>query len=470
MKRTLVGTLLVAGNILAASHAQATPLTAANFPLLCRPDAAGRLTVDSDRLALALVDSAGATLLLDGANDRGVADQSIQTVSTPSQPSEPTYLVVQAAASAGDARLFAPPGAAALRNALISELNSIDVNALLRDGLPAGDRRRFRAMIRPGRQSGQQPGGIDPAKLFGPDAVYTIVCEEEPPRPDPARTDAAEGDRPREDVDPERGIRVAPVLRGSVQALWIEQEGSEFAASDAANISYDRDDVADTDTFRINGIVGLQILSRSGTFGAVPYISYQRSSVTGPNDIEKLSPGLLLTHAYEGRSLALHSRLEISYIDDMEQGSRQGKLRLYIDPTFRLGRLGPLFGSSLRLIDGLFFRPELTLIADASRIFRAGTSTALANADSYFGAGGDLSLSVGPASGALDFVRLTVGARDLAMFGGIDQDHIRRWYGSLTFTPPDFPYFGLSLTFTDGENDDTFQVEERVSLGLTFRY
>lgn len=470
MSRTIRAGLAVAALALTATQAQASPLTAANFSLLCTPDGTGRLLVDPDRLALALVDMAGATLLLDGANDAGLTDGQMQLVSTPSRPAEPVYLVLNAEAPPrpDDPRPFWRANAAAAREALVTQLSALDVNSLLDSGVAAGPGRRFRALIRPGMASRHRPGGIDPRLLFGPDAVYEIECSAatlaEAPRPG----GGANGND--DDSDPDRGVGVDPVLRGSVQALWIERDDNGFAESKPANIGYDRDDVADTDTFRLNAVAGLRFVDRSGTFAAIPYLSYERASVTGPNDIEKLSPGLLLTHALERRGFSLHSRLETSFIDDMEQGSQQGKLRIYIDPAISLGRTGFLFGSRLNLIPGVFIRPELTLIADASHVFRAGTSTALANAENYFGAGGDLSLTVGPENGPLNFIRLTVGGRDLAMFGDIQQDHIRRWYGSLMLSDPNFPYAGLALTFNDGENDDTFQVEERYSLSLIFRY
>jgi hypothetical protein len=113
----------------------------------------------------------------------------------------------------------------------------------------------------------------------------------------------------------------------------------------------------------------------------------------------------------------------------------------------------------------------LTLIADISKVFRAGSNADLANAESYYGFGGELTLRARLELGQpISDVSFKVGVRNLFMSGDIREDTVRRWFGSIEYSPKNFPYVGVSLQFTKGQNDDTFQKEDTIGVGLTLRY
>lgn len=307
----------------------------------------------------------------------------------------------------------------------------------------------------------------NPELLFRADPPLVIVCDNGRSAPQPS---AATAERPQQ---PSVGTFLVDVirLRGTVKDLTINADGLKSAKP--ASLTYQRDGKAKTDTLGFNGVLGMRFGDSDGVFDVLPFISYENHSVTGSKgDIEKLSPGLLFGYKIERPDFAIHARLETSYIDDIQHDARQSKLRVYVDPAFALGSgRGVLFGSYLKAIGPLQWRPDLTLISDASHIYDKGTSSALAKASDYLGLGGELSLRTRLNLGQpiSDFV-LQGGMRGLQLFGDIHKNNARRWFANLAYSPENFPYFGISLSFTKGENDDTFQYEEIYSLNFTVRY
>jgi hypothetical protein len=191
-------------------------------------------------------------------------------------------------------------------------------------------------------------------------------------------------------------------------------------------------------------------------------------------------------HRLERPNFALHSRLETTYIADLEEDASQGKLRFYVDPAFALRRSstgtaqrsppndpgpGILFGSYLRPIGPLQVRPELTIIGDVSLVFDDGDNEQLAGADAYAGIGGLVSLRARLNLGQpISDFELEGGVRYLRLFGDIEQTLADRWFASLTYSPQNLPYLGVGLTYNSGQNDDTFQKIEFYGLNVSLRY
>jgi hypothetical protein len=308
----------------------------------------------------------------------------------------------------------------------------------------------------------------NPELLFRDDPPLVIVCESKNETSSPSVAAAENPQNPSVGTSILKKFR----LRGTAKDLTIKSE--DLASANAATISYQRDGEAKTDTFGLKGVIGLDLPYKDGAFDTIPFISYEKHSVTGGKaDIEKLQLGLLFGYKIENSKYAIHTKLEPSLIQDLKCDSRQGKLRVYVDPAFALGSgQGVLFGSYLRPFSPLQLqlRPELTLIGDVSHIFDTGTNPALTAASEYFGLGGELSLSARLNLGQpiSDFV-FNVGVRYLPLFGNINKQEARRWFSTLGYSPKNSP-FGISLKFSKGENDDTFQQEEIYSLNFTVRY
>jgi hypothetical protein len=122
-------------------------------------------------------------------------------------------------------------------------------------------------------------------------------------------------------------------------------------------------------------------------------------------------------------------------------------------------------------IGHLQWRPDLTLIGDVSYVIDTGTNPALAGANNYFGLGGELSLHTRLDLGQpISDFDLQAGVRFLRLLGDISKQEALRWFWTFNYAPTNFPYIGIALSFSKGENDDTFKDEDIYSLNFTVRY
>lgn len=480
MKRYLMNRYLTIVLVLTALLPRA--VTAEVFSLdnetqLCIASYQGKRAVDKDALAYVIVTEAGAGLYLDGSNPTGLRDRSIQLRTSDGIPSEPLYAILHAATNAApeENQPFGPnvnlrtdqralQARDAISNVMREQLFRITTQGPIIKGPKLTYRVERRTVV------GGPTARTDwdnPELLFRANPPLVIVCDsgEEVSQPSPPTPEKAQSSS----VSP--FLAEAIRLRGTVKDLTINADS--LSSAKPASIGYERDGEAKTNTFGLNGVLGVRFGDNAGVFDVLPFISYENRSVTGSEgDIEKLSPGLLFGYKIERPDFAIHARLETSLIEDIRQDARQGKIRLYVDPAFALGSgQGVLFGSNLKAIGPLVWRPDLTLIVDGSHVYDKGTSTALAGANDYFGLGGELSLRARLNLGQpISAFVLQGGVRGLKLMGDIHKNDTQRWFASLDYAPESFPYFGISLSFTKGENDDTFQDEEIYSLNFTFRY
>lgn len=455
--------LLWLAALAAPGAASASILTGENAGQLCVAMPDGRRAVDPDRLAMLV--ASPALPFLDGANPSGTTNGTVELRSTGDAPSEAVYAVIEAdrVTPAEANRPFGPqldlalrPDAMAARDAIVAAMKELSL-FLEQGSRVAGLGLTYRAVP---LAAGTRLDG-DPTRFFGPRRTAIILCEQGTA---PAPSTLAEG------KEVGQGASIVHFrLRGTAADLVSTARLKNVAP---ATISFSRDAVAEKSTFGINAVAGLAVTPGDGRFSLVPYLSYERSAVTGGDDnIEKLSPGLLGGLYLEGPSAALHAKLELSYIADFEQHARQGKLRLYLEPAFKLGGgQGVLFGSYL-FRGPLRIRPDVTGIIDVSRIYDRGTSEALRDAKSYAGFGGQAEIRAYlDVDSWLSDLTLVAGGRQLFMTGAIEQDSINRWWGSLEYASDALPNLGFGFSFTRGENDDTFQRQEIYQIGLKLRY
>jgi hypothetical protein len=462
----------MAASTLLPSIASADPaaiFTDDNYAELCTDTYRGLKIVNLDALANRITTNAGALPYLDGANSSGVKDGAIQMRSTNGRLSEPMYAVVNI-----DGATFGPrpevsgnPNAVKARDDIRHSLTN-QVSQVLQNGEIRGENYRYHI--------GEIATGVTPPSksdrghflyLFQDPPHAAIFCEDiSKPNPKPQRGSDPNDPRTSEiSSGPDSDFK----LRGTVKDLSVSTKSLSDAK--AATFTAEKDGVADDKIFGINGVAAVSIYKDDDGWEILPFISYEnRSSRSHQGDIEKVSPGLLLSHLYTTRNFGIQSRLEGSYLADKHQDSEQAKFRLYLDPSFST-KYGILFGSYLKTFGALQLRPDLTLIGDYSRVIDDGTNADLANAESYFGLGGELSVRTRLDMGRpiSDFV-LQAGIRELRLFGEIRENETRRLFGKLAYSPEDFPYLGVALSFEKGDNDDTFQEERVYGLRVEVRY
>ncbi len=460
--------------VLFTQGVSAAVLTAENKAQLCTTHYNGKRAVDKDALAFVIAIEARAGLYLDGSNPIGLRDGIIQLRSDKGIPSEPVYAVLKCLSKGGTAenRPFGPnidlqkdkraaDACEAIHSNMSEDIDFLTINGSFVDGEATYRiERRTTAVGAPTESKDWD----NPKLLFQDDSPLVIVCEEEttsaPPAPAPETS--------------QHQISIADLvrLRGAVKDLTVK--ASDLRSAKPASVTYQHDGEANTERFGINGVLGLRFGDTAGVIDVIPFISYEKRSITGSDedDIEKLSPGLLFGYKIERPSFAIHTRLEPSLMENLLYDSRQVKLRVYADPAFALGSgRGVLFGSYIMPIGPLQWRPDLTLIGDASHVYDKGSDPALSETNNYSGLGGELSLRVRLDLGQpISDFDLQAGVRYLRLFGDISKHQARRWFSALTYSPANFPYVGIALSFSRGENDDTFQKEDTLSLNFTVRY
>lgn len=475
MRRSLVPIVVAGALIPMASVAQI--LTAENQAELCVASFEGKPAVDKDLLAYAIVVAAGGASFLDGSNPAGFRDRAVQLQTADGVLSEPVYVMLNYGLIGDRVERNRPFGpsvdlrtnerALAVRNK-IGEIVREELQFLVNDGsFPPGSTALYTTRRRPDVTGAPvlERNWKNTRHVFEYESSLVILCE-------PASTPTSEA------VAAKAANSIASFadtvrLRGTVKDLTVKATPSDIKTAKPATVSYKRDEKADTNNFGLNGVLGVHMGDPTGAFDLLPFVSYENRAVTGnKGDVVKVSPGVLLGYKYASNEFSLYSRLEAALLEDVHQDARQAKARLYVDPAIALGNgNGILFGTYLPPIGPLQLRPELTLIGDASDVYKRGSSKELAGASDYFGLGGELSLRTRFDAGQplSDFV-LQLGVRHLSLFGDVNKNVARRWFASLEFAPQNFPYLGIRFALSKGENDDTFQNEETYGLELTLRY
>ena len=470
-------TVSLAYAVLAPVSAWTAVLTVENEAQLCTDVSQGRRAVDKDALAYAIVTEAGAGLYLDGSSPTGMRDRSIQLKTSGGILSEPVYAVLNAGTKMvpEENQPFGPnvdlrtdKRALEAQKAIAKVLREELFFLISRGSAVADPQLTYRVERRTVVGGPTLEADLaNPELLFREDAPLVILCQRgDTPLPRPATTTQQS-----EESSIVAFIGKSVRLRGAVKDLTVKSDDLQSATP--ASITYERDEEANSYVFGLNAVLGLRFGDSTGAFDAIPYISYERRDANGSQgDLEKLSPGVLVGYRIERPEFAVHTRVEGSLIEDLQQDASQLKLRIYVDPAVALGSgRGVLFGSYLRPIGLLMWRPDLTLIGDATAILDKGTSPDLAGASSYFGLGAlaSLRLRLDVGQPFSDFV-VEGGVRYLYLLGDIRKDHTTRWFGSLQYSPENFPYLGIAITFTKGPNDDTLQEEETYKLEFTARY
>lgn len=494
---SIAASILVA--VMEENPASAEILRSVNARILCVAEHDGDPVVDRDRLAVAITSVAGASYFLDGAGDSGMPngtpDGVIKRISSTEELSEPAYAVYHSGRIHPDEanRPFGPDvpllkadGTLDAHNAIVAMLGELG-DLVAGEPVRSGPNLTYRIVQRPQAQPTPVAEELtDPRSIFRLDPPLIIAC-------DFSDVGSADISTVSDTEAATASLPEAFRLRGDVKDLH-EARSSRggFGAGKPAQLSFISDDEKGVDAIGVNAVVGWNFSDKSGRFGLIPFLSFESQKIESRNnnddDIFKISPGVLFNHYFEGWFGSVHSRLEASWIADIEHESDQAKLRFYIDPAFRLAtprprgvgeprrspaELGPgiLFGSELAPIGPFVFRPDLTFIGDISWVIDEGDNRKLRDADEYAGFGGEFSLGVRlHTEGILDTFLLTSGVRDLRLFGSIDQQDARHWFATLEYQPPELPYLGIGMDYVNGDNPDTLQKEDRLKLSFSLRF
>lgn len=243
---------------------------------------------------------------------------------------------------------------------------------------------------------------------------------------------------------------------------------------DSAEISFNHDDKASQDTFKIKGVIGWDLGKFAG-WNTLPYVKYERTDISPDNpderDVNVLSPGLLAN-----RQLTLGDRgtadigVSAEATLDFAQRSRLFKLHVFAEPSFTLdvgGRPLQLFGERLRF-GRLGVRPNIKPMLDLVQVIERGSNPALVDARTYVGVGADLELKLRLLdTPVLENILLTARYWHLQLFGA-HLANAHRLSTSLAYEIT--PGISLKFSYEDGNNRDTFQEERYYNIALGLKY
>lgn len=421
---------------------------------LCRQAEDDQRIIDPKRLAYAVVGEARIPFdLLDRANLEGEADGSITE-------DEIYHAVTEASENPfGPQPIPTPPVVAEAQEAL--QLTLLELQVVLSDGRTAD--RRF--VVDRQATEGSGPTVDD---LFKIPAGVRVICI--------SADDAGSVDNDQQNGGFGRFISAVAqglLIRGKVTELT--RDRSKISSIDTADISFLRDEEANSSTFGIDGVLGYNV-DLGPRWSVIPHLRYERrdtDSQSGSEDIELLSPGVLASYDYSGEYLSAALAVNPKYQFDLEQNSERLTLQAFAVPTLELGDGGPiLFGGWQDITGPLEIRPNIVLLAEAADVVDAGDSQELAGVDSYFGLGGDASikLRLDDIPVLSEFV-VEAGYRHLEFIGGgIDEDSISKFSAGIFYSIPNNENIAIKFSYENGEDEETFQDEEfyKLSLGIRF--
>lgn len=270
-------------------------------------------------------------------------------------------------------------------------------------------------------------------------------------------------------------------VRGKADQMYIDRsQKADFAASDKASISYSRDDVAQSNTFKSTLFVGYLIPAwQDKTMGQrgeiIPYLGVDRAvvrvaegssakpSAKSTASFGALSSWYLLSRWGPMEYLGHVFNVRPDFTADHRTGARFASLNLEYIPVrtswlndFR--RMGADSAASFKWI--------LSAKANAGHFADRGTVEPEKRAD-YSRLGGKIGFALVSDNPAvpLEFVATYVSMA--ALKGRINVDYRT---ASLSYSFDSDKYFGISLSYKNGKREDTAIKDDEVTFGFTARF
>ena len=321
-------------------------------------------------------------------------------------------------------------------------------------------------------------GPVRARDIFSPTSNIVIECipvaSDAPPSTPAAEAPVEKGEEARTGL---AAINDRIRIRGDVDQLGIPRSDLVGAAAEWAKISFKRNELSHTDTFRVNAVVGFEMAGGTDrtSWQFIPYVHYQRNDVRPDSaqnpDVHTVSPGALIgTRLLLDRSF-FDIGIEPEATFDIAQKSRVVKAKFFVDPSFRIGREGsdfPVLGGYMDEIGPIALRPAAKLVGELAYVADKGTNSALEDERSYFGLGLEASLHLRvPFVPMLENFVAGVRYRYLGLFG-TNLSSAHRTTASLSYQFSSF--LAAVFEYVDGRNMDTFQKERFWSIALSLRY
>lgn len=263
-------------------------------------------------------------------------------------------------------------------------------------------------------------------------------------------------------------------IRGTQRDLRLTGDAAKTAKPATLAIT-DNIDTGKT-TAEINALVGLAFSKTQSDkiFTAIPFVEYHREKTTKKDEaaskVETLGLGVMLNALNDFETVAVETTLTPQFVFDRAQNTQFIKLSSSISPSFAFGP-DIIVGSYNILANGnVWLKPDISFLAEAGRVTKAGNSPVLALNDTFSGVGGQASLHfyLPNIPMARSFL-FGASYRYMELFS-LPISHAAKWTLSTEYSFDENKNYSVSATYENGRNEVSYQDEEAWKLALGVRY
>lgn len=311
-------------------------------------------------------------------------------------------------------------------------------------------------------------------RIFGHSSPVVVRCVKPNEEPTTVKKVNAFIDKHLENVRFRANLHELSLSNEAPEDQTPDERRKVLSSAKLAEFSYAKDYEKNSKNIAAEGVLGYRVGD------ATPFISYKFLDRKGNDkDIEVVSPGIQYSSLILDRKsktssperVFLHLRGNLFNAFDLENDAQRLALKTTLEPGFSIGTNLISFGAYTAPFDGpVWIRPSIRPLLEASHVFDAGSNQQFEDAEDFFGVGTEAGLKLKfPEIPILDSWLFNFDYRVLQLIAG--EDNVYDFFDvSLNWTPKDVPYFGISLSYKNGQNDFTFQDQETLSVSIGVRF
>lgn len=241
-----------------------------------------------------------------------------------------------------------------------------------------------------------------------------------------------------------------------------------------AEISYVSDRIADTRTFNVAAVIGIDLAGKP-TEQLIPFVQFARRRVKDKdgivssdpkNDISQWGTGLVYGATFNSYDVVAATAL---FTADDRADSRQASIRLNWTPGF-LQSIDALPFERSRRIGPVAIGLGFQAIAQGGHVFDAGTNTELADKGDYLRAGGIMSGNIWSLADAPILSRLSADVSYKHLFRLSGPRRITWFEAGINYSIEATDHITLRYSYERGRDDETLKETDQWKVSLGIRY
>ncbi|WP_093087908.1 hypothetical protein [Sphingobium sp. AP50] len=295
----------------------------------------------------------------------------------------------------------------------------------------------------------------------------TLRCTVDTPTPTPAIA-GGPGEKP---FDLESKLRVTQTVDGLSLARGTPDK---LAKVPQAEISYVDDKIADTRTFNIVSVVGIDLASKS-TQQIIPFVHFARRRVKDKDGVVSADAknsisqwGFGLVYGATLNSYDVISATPLFTADDFAD-SRQASIRINWTPGF-LQSLDAIPFERSRRVGPIAVGLGLQTIIQGGHVFKAGTSAELVENGDYLRAGANLTGNIWSLVDAPILSALSADVSYKHLFRLSGPRKVTWFEAGLNYSVESTDHITLRYSYERGRDDETLKETDQWKVSLGIRY